>query len=295
MCPLSHEAQYLISPADRASNTLSSIPTTMEQDTKLAIQTISFLDLPKEIRIMVYVFALRWPTFTKIPHGEKCEVKKKYFRIYNNMHSCQGEPMWPPYRILPPILRLCKLVHAEALEELCRTPLVYNEAPPEVHQGNDKGMDRVITDYLPAHLLLNVRTMELHIDFEKMVGGIPNGYQEWLRFLVYIDHVYSSGCNLESLTIRLPNLQFKDLEDTFWMSWDRKTTLQLCARIIERLWRKNCEIRIETEDERIEPWLREEASKETIPGWLENLTVTARQQICVQYAVDDFALNDILL
>lgn len=132
-------------------------------------QVFRFLDLPAEIRIMIYPYMLTWPEFTKIPHHPKCPAKKKRIVIGAKMPNCQEVPMWPPYRKLASnILLVNRQIYNEARYELLKSPFLLEEAPPFVYQ---KALPapanrplKYLTSNISPSLLCGIRFMKLSMN-----------------------------------------------------------------------------------------------------------------------------------
>ncbi|KAF2796444.1 hypothetical protein K505DRAFT_215583, partial [Melanomma pulvis-pyrius CBS 109.77] len=169
-----------------------------------------FLQLPTDIRVLVYSYVVSWPTLTTVPHFTIPEEKIKRIVIVGNQiqQSQHNVAVWPPARTSLPLLLTCRQIKDEVLEELLRTPLVFEEGPPyalEYFRSNNAVIYRYLTSYISPSLLCNVRRMVLSIKFGLAPESPTTGnLQSWGVFLVFLWHVWHQQLpKLEHLTIRI--------------------------------------------------------------------------------------------
>ncbi|KAF2197932.1 hypothetical protein GQ43DRAFT_184175 [Delitschia confertaspora ATCC 74209] len=127
-------------------------------------ESFPFMELPLEIRDMIFPYVFNWPVYTKIQHGASCPVKKKRIIIKRRIPKCHKTPMWPPTKNTPAILLVNREIKEEALSALLRIPLIFDEAPPYVIQHNPEDEKQYLTTYLRPALLCEVHKMTLFIN-----------------------------------------------------------------------------------------------------------------------------------
>ncbi|KAF2003031.1 hypothetical protein P154DRAFT_109201 [Amniculicola lignicola CBS 123094] len=174
-------------------------------------QPFRFLDLPIDLRVMVYSHVLAWPKFTRLRHYGKCESSNFWLaHTGNSVPLCPYDkrPVWPPERTSPAILRVCRQIKHEALGELLKTPLVFDHVLPFLTNifGCKSAIPRYLTSYISPPLICKARRVVISI------GGSPNSssydhWHGWVHFLTYLWFSWrESPPPLEHIMVRITKL-----------------------------------------------------------------------------------------